>query len=197
MQFFLVHFWLTLILTIGVAVIGLLWAPVGCLICGVIAYRRGLDVRLWMGRGLVGSALLLFPWLYAFCAVSSVNEMGVPRYLQRTGYILAYSAWLAGPIGLMISIVTGSFVAQWQGVPDGFTDHPVFYTVAIAVTVASLCTWLISLRTSMRKLRGCDAEFDSSLYRPWVMVIAWLLAFLALMFIFGTIELQDSSYWSS
>ena len=170
------------------AAMGVLWAPVGCLSCGLIAYRRGLRVKLWMGRGLVGSALFLFPWFYV---VASVSGLGFSSLLKRAEYALVYLAWLVAPIGLMITLVIGSFVAQWQGTPDSFSEHPAYFSFLIAVTIANLYTWFMSLRTWAWKLRDRSPEFDVSFYRQWLAVIAWLLAFLALLFIFFMIELQE------
>lgn len=182
------YFWTVGVLTVAMAAMDVLWAPVGCLSCGLIAYRRGLRVKLWMGRGLVGSALFLFPWFYV---VASVSGLGFSSLLKRAEYALVYLAWLVAPIGLMITLVIGSFVAQWQGTPDSFSEHPAYFSFLIAVTIANLYTWFMSLRTWAWKLRDRSPEFDVSFYRQWLAVIAWLLAFLALLFIFFMIELQE------
>lgn len=182
------YFWTVGVLTVAMAAMGVLWAPVGCLSCGLIAYRRGLRVKLWMGRGLVGSALFLFPWFYV---VASVSGLGFSSLLKRAEYALVYLAWLVAPIGLMITLVIGSFVAEWQGTPDSFSEHPAYFSFLIAVTIANLYTWFMSLRTWAWKLRDRSPEFDVSFYRQWLAVIAWLLAFLALLFIFFMIELQE------
>ena len=182
------YFWIVGVLTVAMAAMGVLWAPVGCLSCGLIAYRRGLRVKLWMGRGLVGSALFLFPWFYV---VASVSGLGFSSLLKRAEYALVYLAWMVAPIGLMITLVIGSFVAQWQGTPDSFSEHPAYFSFLIAVTIANLYTWFMSLRTWAWKLRDRSPEFDVSFYRQWLAVIAWLLAFLALLFIFFMIELQE------
>lgn len=182
------HFWGTIFLGLYVTAWGVVLAPLGSLICGLIAYRRKLGVAQWMGRGLVGSALFLFPWLYV---VASVSGMRISLPLKRVEYALAYLAWLVGPIGLMINLVTGSFVAQWRGIPDGFLDYPLYYTFCIAVATVSLYTWFMSIRRSIWELRDSSTEFDVSFYRVWLAVIVWSLAFLALLVIFFTIELQE------
>ena len=183
-----VYYGTVVLLIVAVFAMGVLWAPVGSLICGLVAYRRKLGVRRWIGRGLVGSALFLFPWFYV---VASVSGLGFSSLLKRAEYALVYLAWLVAPIGLMITLVIGSFVAQWQGTPDSFSEHPVYFSFLIAVTIANLYTWFMSLRTWGWKLRDRSPEFDVSFYRQWLAVIAWLLAFLALRFISFMIELQE------
>ena len=182
------YLWTTVALTFGAAAIGVLWAPVGSLICGLIASSRGLDVKLWMGRGLVGSVLFLYPWFYV---VASVSGLQVSNPLKRAEYALVYLAWLFGPIGLMSSLVMSSLIAEWQGSPNAFSNYPVFYTVVIAVTIANVCTWYMSLRTWAWKLRDDSTEFDVSFYRQWLAVIAWLLAFVVFMIIYGIIEIVE------
>ncbi len=182
------YLWTTVALTFGAAAIGVLWAPVGSLICGLIASSRGLDVKLWMGRGLVGSVLFLYPWFYV---VASVSGLQVSNPLKRAEYALVYLAWLFGPIGLMSSLFMSSLKAEWQGSRDAFSDNPVFYTVVIAVTIANVYTWYMSLRTWAWKLRERSPEFDVSFYRQWLAVIAWWIVLLVLLFIYGTIEVVE------
>ena len=79
--------------------LGILWWPFGCLICGLIARRRGLSVSLWTKRSFISSGLLLLPWFYTFASVRGVR---VPRLLTRMAYIVLYSAWLCGPIAFML-----------------------------------------------------------------------------------------------
>ena len=183
-----VYYGTVVLLIVAVFAMGVLWAPVGSLICGLVAYRRKLGVRRWIGRGLVGSALFLFPWIYV---VASVSGLRVSGFLKRAEYALVYLAWLVGPINLMIVVVTVSFVAEWQGTPDSFSEHPAYYAFTIVVTIANTYAWFMSLRTWGWKLRDRSPEFDVSFYRQWLAVIAWLLAFLALRFISFMIELQE------
>ena len=102
-----------------------------------------------------------------------------------------YVTWLVGPIGFMISIVLASLKAEWQGSPDAISDYPAFYGVVIGMTIANLYTWFMSLRTWAWKLRDPSTEFDVSFYRQWLAVIAWWMAFLVLMIVFGIIELVE------
>ena len=183
-----VYFWTVLLLIVVVFAIGVLWAPVGSLICGLVAYRRRLGVKRWMGRGVVASVLFLFPWFYV---LASVGGLRVSSFLKRVEYATVYLAWLFGPLSLMVVIVTGSFVAEWQGTADRFTKYPVFYTFTIVLTIANIYTWFMSLKKWGWKLRDHSPEFDVSFYRQWLAVIAWLLAFLAFLFIFFMIGLQD------
>lgn len=182
------HFWGTIAFGLSITGLGVLWAPAGSLICGLIAYRRRLGVGQWMGRGLVGSLLFLFPWFYV---VASVSGLRVSLPVKRAEYALVYLAWLVGPIGLTFNLVIGSLVAQWQGISDGFLEYPIFYILCLAVGIASLYTCFMSIRRSLWELRDHSTEFEVSYYRLWLAVIAWLLAFLALLAIFFAIELQE------
>ena len=183
-----VYFLTVVLLIVAVFAMGVLWAPVGSLICGLVAYRRRLGVKRWIGRGLVGSVLFLFPWFYVLASVSGLR---VSSFVKRDEYALVYLAWLVGPISLMFWLVLSSFAAEWQGTPDSFTEHPAFYTFTIVVTMCNTYAWFMSLRKWGWKLRDRSREFDVSFYRQWLAVTAWLLAFVALLFIFFEIELQE------
>ena len=72
------------------AVLGVVWAPVGAIICRVIASKLGLNPRRYTMLGGVYSLLLFFPWLYL---VLRMLERRASRILIRVFYILALLSW--------------------------------------------------------------------------------------------------------
>ena len=180
----------TIVLTLALIALGVLWVPVGCLICGVIAHSKGLEVRLWVKRAAISSALLFLPWFYV---VARVSELRVPSFLKVAAYGLVYLAWLAGPIAFTLLYAIQPVADLWQEGGKGLAEFSYFYfTLGIALTLANLWAWFISLRALFRSRRVGKAEFDFVYFWPWFLVIVSWLGVLLLAIGFLMVDVQDS-----
>ena len=174
--------------------LGILWWPFGCLICGLIARRRGLSVSLWTKRSFISSGLLLLPWFYTFASVRGVR---VPRLLTRMAYIVLYSAWLCGPIAFMLlpfmeillHLTLRSSDTEYGEVIGIAQRNPFFFMFWASLTIANLCTWFVSLRALLRKQRDGAADFDGAYFWPWLLTIVWCL-------VAGVIFLLSLAVWA-
>ena len=172
---------ISLLLTVAAAlvllmltVLGVLWVPVGRAICGFIAQRRGLEVRPWIWRAAKSSALAFLPWTYTVARVSGVR---VPSFLVWTAYVMLYSVWFAGPMITMLMFgIVGIDDIDWDRGPDRIGRHPVFLVAYLALAIANVATWFMSLITMWRNRFYGAAEFDGVYMWPWFLMMAWSAA---------------------
>ncbi len=71
--------------------IGLTLAPMGALVCGVLARRRGLSFLPYAGLGLLSSLLFLVPMVYL---VQRLKGRTPPRYLVGPPCVVVYLVWV-------------------------------------------------------------------------------------------------------
>ena len=177
-------------LTLVLLVLGILWVPIGGLICGLIARKRGLDVKPWVYIGAVSSALLFVPWFYA---VARVSGLRVSRFLTTAAYAALYSAWLAGPIGFMLVVVIAYplMVKLQEGHDIDYIKYPVFFMVWIVLAIVNLWTWFNSQRALRRSHRTGTPELDGAYLKPWILVITWYVVIFVFYVIGMMIESND------
>lgn len=155
----------------SLTLLGVLWVPVGCAICGLIAQRRGLEVRPWIWRAAKSSALAFLPWIYTVARVSGVH---VPSFLVWTAYIVLYSVWLAGPVITMpLFGIVGVDDIDWDRSPSRIGRHPVFLVVYLVLALANVSTWFISLVAVWRSSPYGATEFGNVCLRPWFLTMVW------------------------
>ena len=82
-----------------VAIICLLWSPIGAFACARAARAKGLDGRRHAIAGATYSILLFLPWIYLWCRL---RDKPLRSKTVVAGYMLLYLAWLTGPILLMV-----------------------------------------------------------------------------------------------
>ena len=78
-----------------VLTIGIVWSPVGALLCGIAARKRGLSTARYAIAGAFYSALFILPWIYF--TLRLLNRKA-PNDLVYLGYIIIYAAWVLCPI---------------------------------------------------------------------------------------------------
>lgn len=78
-----------------VLTIGIVWSPVGALLCGIAARKRGLSTARYAIAGAFYSALFILPWIYFMLRL--LNRKA-PNDLVYLGYIIIYAAWVLCPI---------------------------------------------------------------------------------------------------
>ena len=86
-----------LLLVLFVAPAGIasmLWAPIGALICALLAWRKGLGARRCALAGAAYSALFFLPWVYLTARMFGKT---IPKPPIILAYIALYLAWLLGP----------------------------------------------------------------------------------------------------
>ena len=130
-------FWLSLFLSLGVALtlcLGILFSPVGALVCELRARRRGLKAWRYAGLGAVHSMLFFLPWVYT---VTRLGGWHPPRKLITTVYVILYIAWFVGPIA-----------CTWLLLCVGWERDSLFWRFRGAIGVMSfvqLATWFGSM----------------------------------------------------
>ena len=125
------------------AVVGLLWAPIGAFSCVLVARARNLAPGGYGTSGAKCSMLLILPWIYL---VIRLFDRSVPVFFVILVYILVYAVWAVGIIGgQVISIV--SFVVNAYG------DEPLPLAVTIVWIGLTLVAVSISALTMVRSAK--------------------------------------------
>ena len=88
---------LLLVVIAPAGIVSTLWAPLGALICALIARRRGLSPRRYALAGAAFSALFFLPWVYL---VARVLGWVIPKPLVVLSYAILYLMWIQGPFQL-------------------------------------------------------------------------------------------------
>ena len=174
-EFVVLLLWAIGFFAVALIVLGVLWAPIACLICALIAHKKGLKVKLWTIRALVCSALMLLPWFYV---VARVSDLSVPRPLTGAAYVVPFTVWLGGPILFTTigSVESFSFrPIRWE--------HPVMSVVWMLLTSANLWTLFISLKALLRTQLENTQEFDVVYFWPWFLWILWWLVILVVILV--------------
>lgn len=83
-------FW-TPVGVIVLAAVGVLWAPVGALICLITARFKNLPPRSYAVAGAKHSSLLLLPWFYLLMRMLSNNSLSM--MVPFAGYLIIYAIW--------------------------------------------------------------------------------------------------------
>ena len=78
-----------------IALLGVMWAPFGAVICGGTAKNKQLPVLKFAIAGALSSMFLLMPWFYL---ITRMEGKHFSRPLAVLAYIVAYSIWLYGPL---------------------------------------------------------------------------------------------------
>ena len=88
---------LLLVVIAPAGIVSTLWAPLGALICALIARRRGLSPRRYALAGAAFSALFFLPWVYL---VARMLGWVIPKPLVVLSYAILYLMWIQGPFQL-------------------------------------------------------------------------------------------------
>ena len=190
----------TIVGTVGLAVVGLLWAPVAAVVCSVVARKRGLKPWVYAIAGTTHSVLFLFPWVYLLLRMYDVRPH---RAIVTLGYLVLY----AGAASIMaFYLIFAENAIQPLIDPEAmrlskssFTTHIVGDTI-LAGVIAALVGWhVFALWRLVRHALGRGPYQDSrtlGLYGPrnvfrtpfavtWVSLLAfpplWIL--MAIIFI--------------
>ena len=117
---------LLLVVIAPAGIVSTLWAPLGALICALIARRRGLNQRRYALAGAAFSALFFLPWVYL---VARMLGRVIPKPLVVLSYAILYLMWIQGPFQLSYG--------AWA---DGDDLYP---------NALWLCMWLGNILTMM------------------------------------------------
>ena len=167
----------------------MVWAPFSMMICGVVAYKRGLDVSetAWSGFG----ASLLF-WLPGIYFLSRLLGIPITRKVVVAAYVLVFAAWILGPIPGGISFAWGELHFADQLVQDfvksqGKWEWRVF--LLVAPPIVGCISWALSLWVVLRRpTRGGAQEYQSAERampsKKYLMPFVLLAAYYGVTFLF-------------
>ena len=171
-----VSVWLLTLCISLTLILGILFSPIGALVCGLLAARRFRGRKVWryVGVGAVHSALFLFPWIYTVCRLAGWSP---PRSLAALAYIIVYSAWLVG-----------SILGVWFLFCVGWSRDALFLRLEdyrVPLSLLQLLTWLGSL-TWLYIHPHVVMEVRSRLvyHQPFILLAGWT-AFLWIAFAFS------------
>ena len=164
--------WLSVYFMVGLFVVlllSLVFAPVGAVICAVIAKHRGLDTGRYVAAGFVYSALLFVPWIYLVAIMLNRRLSPIDVAL---GYLAVYATWI------MTSITFGALLSgllPGQGRPLSIDLGIILLLVNIATLVFSVVRLFSESRWS--RIDPQDFEpFESMRYlAPFILTIFWAI----------------------
>lgn len=151
-----------LLLMIG---IGLFWAPVAALICGLMARSRGMSVRLYALAGGLYSMMLFLPWFYL---VVRMSDRRSPQVMVKSAYVLAYLGWVLGPI--ILSIFFLSMKASGYEGFGPFYDSLFWDILLLILNLGTLIGSLKWLQTSHENFQK-DPQVNSANSLPRVVYL--------------------------
>ena len=129
-----------------IAVGGVVFSPVTGLISGLLARRKGLDVRRFTVVGVASSMMFGFPWLFLTFGMLRWN---VPRFLIRMIYVWLYGAWLLSSTTWVVEL--------WRELRD--YDLWIVGWLFILVTLMHFGLWCVSLWVLWRTRVGTLTEW--------------------------------------
>lgn len=179
---------LPFVLLAPVVAFGILWAPVGAIVCGASAYFRGLHPVRYAIAGLVYSAFLFLPWIYL---ILRIHKVPIPRFVVRIAYIVIYLFWFViFLVGVILAISTGASVFRGDFPADTPPEllaqlpSPFMVYLGIGVVVLQGVTWLISLIWLMRVDKSRRQQGDISdgaslpspaYIAPFALILVWFV----------------------
>ena len=161
-------------LPVTVVALGILWAPIGAIVCGVSAHFRGLPPVRYTIAGLAYSAFLFLPWVYL---ILRIHKVPIPRFVVKIAYIIIYFLWFGVFLfGVTLAISTGASVFRGDFPADTPLEllaqlpSPFMTYLGIGAVVLQGVTWLISLiwlvRVDKSRRRQGDISDTASLPSP-------------------------------
>ena len=144
---------------------GILWAPVGAIVCGVSAHFRGLPPVRYTIAGLAYSALIFLPWIYL---ILRIHKVPIPRFVVKFAYIIIYVFWFG--VILIGVIVAAPSDPPTHTPPELLPQPPSPFMVYLEIGAVALngVTWLISLiwLVLVDKSRRRQEDISDSAYLP-------------------------------
>ncbi|MXY47131.1 MAG: hypothetical protein F4Y44_09130 [Chloroflexi bacterium] len=166
-------------------VFGLLWAPIGALICNFIARKKGLDAGSYAWAGFGYSALFFLPWIYLVARLLNIRIPDVIFYLV---YAFFYLSWFILIAATIYFGLTEGDLGEIR-MRRGFGRFFLLILIWGAVIAMQAFTWLYSLnllirhhRWSKRNMDGAPrAIFPGGIYiYPFVLFLGWLVVYVPL-----------------
>ena len=164
-----------------VLTIGIVWSPVGALLCGIVAWKRGMSTARYALAGAFYSALFILPWIYFMLRLL---DRKAPTDLVRLGYVVIYISWLFGPIALsfvLFYVFSSPEVSSNNLFLDDSEERVTQITVLVGSAISLLANvifWMKSLR-DIRQARINDKSHSRSYIMPFVYpAVLMILSFL-------------------
>ena len=143
------------------ATLGVLFALISAITCGIIAYARRLGVARFSWAGAL-YGLFIFPWIYL---VARMFNRFPPLPVLSLAYLLAYALWL----GFMAGVV-GNVLWLWEyRVGSGIyqdIDRGIALTPLIVMSIFSACLIAVCLFTMGLSIRGIYRLYREDVERP-------------------------------
>ena len=124
-----------------IAVLGVMWAPFGAVICGGSAKIKQLPVLRFAIAGALSSLFMLLPWFYL---ITRMAGKPFPRPLAVLSYIAVYSSWLYGP--LLTYFWSYVIITESPELSDYFAAGGSSYLIlSIYMIAVGVAMWTVSL----------------------------------------------------
>lgn len=166
----------------SLGVLGVMWAPLGAVVCGWRAKERELPVLKFAVVGGLFSLFLLLPWFYL---ISRMSGEQFPRHLATLSYIAVYLIWL---YGLLPSYFWTYYLSMEYSpeLPDYFgAEESSNLILFIYMIVIGVALWIVSLAMLlMAHHRRSDADDGSDVMLPkqeYIIPFALLFGYTALI----------------
>ena len=141
--------------------LGVLFALISAITCGIIAYARRLGVARFSWAGAL-YGLFIFPWMYL---VARMFNRFPPLPVLSLAYLLAYALWL----GFMAGVV-GNVLWLWEyRVGSGIyqdIDRGIALTPLIVMSIFSACLIAVCLFTMGLSIRGIYRLYREDVEQP-------------------------------
>ena len=176
---FLAFLFVTIMLIIGV-----IWSPFTAIICGMLSYKRGLNVIFYSIIGMIYSALFFLPWLYVVRRIrsedtftdSEIKSLYWTLFISWTGYLIFH-------IYVTIMIFSDAWSPEY------------LKTLALTFTLLSFVAFAVSIISIYRKNTTESAEShvsDKSLipHISYILPLVYLFIGIPVIWAIGYIALR-------
>lgn len=171
------------------AAVGVLWAPVGALICLLTARFKNLPPGSYAVAGAKYSSLLFFPWFYLLMRMLTNNSL--PMMVPFSGYLIIYAVWgfyIISCAFLFFGSIVDMLILHQHSLAQS--------SAAIVLAGVSLPICAYTLYRSVGTLKGkyfMDKESgqpsrdlpDGSYLQPTIELIGWSIVILVIVTIVG------------
>lgn len=164
-----------------VLTIGIVWSPVGALLCGIAARKRGMSTARYALAGAFYSALFILPWIYLMLRLL---DRKAPTDLVRLGYVVIYIFWLFGPIALWFTlfyVFSSPQASSNNPFLDDYEEHVTQITILIGSAISLLANVIFWMRSlyNIRQARINDKSHSRSYVMPFIYpAVLMILSFL-------------------
>ena len=188
-------FWIPVSI-LAMAFLGLLWSPIGALVCGLIALYKKKGFMSYAGSGAKCSSLLVLPWFYLLVRLAFGKSLST--FVVISAYVLIYAVWIYFVVlsvgGLLISIIDLLVIRTYS-----FQINMIAVIVFGVISPFNIHTFIASMNRLRRKHvidsrdsgRTSTSVSDGVYLEPFAWLIGWSIAILFATVLLGLLAFTE------